>query len=238
MKHNLADLMRGCKLELDANDCELLGGHTAENRQLQLGLTINAFADSSSSLAKHNLRAGDVLIITKSLGTGTLFAADMRSMSRHRWIESAIDQMLLSNRVASQIIRQHGAGACTDVTGFGLAGHLFEMLDPLGVEAELSLAALPTLDGSLELLSAGIQSSLHLSNRRVAKGIFNRDAFLSDPRFELLFDPQTSGGLLAAVPEANAQACLADLVRTGHSGAAIIGRVTNSGAADSSVVLK
>ena len=238
MKHNLADLMRGCKLELDANDCELLGGHTAENPQLQLGLTINAFADSSSSLAKHNLRAGDVLIITKSLGTGTLFAADMRSMSRHRWIESAIDQMLLSNRVASQIIRQHGAGACTDVTGFGLAGHLFEMLDPLGVEAELSLASLPTLDGSLELLSAGIQSSLHLSNRRVEKGIFNRDAFLSDPRFELLFDPQTSGGLLAAVPEANAQACLADLVRAGHSGAAIIGRVTNSGAADSSVVLK
>ena len=238
MKHTLADLMRGCKHELDANDCELLGGHTAENPQLQLGLTVNAFAEANTSLAKHTLKQGDVLIITKPLGTGTLFAADMRSLSRNRWIESAIEQMLLSNKLAAQVFRKHGASACTDVTGFGLAGHLFEMLDPNRVEAELDLASLPAFDGSLDLLSAGVHSSLQPSNLRVAKGIHNHEGFGSDPRFQLLFDPQTSGGLLAALPEADAKDCLEDLIKAGHSGAAIIGRVIKIGASDSAIILK
>ena len=238
MKHTLADLMRGCKHELDVNDCELLGGHTAENPQLQLGLTVNAFAEANTSLAKHTLKQGDVLIITKPLGTGTLFAADMRSLSRNRWIESAIEQMLLSNKLAAQVFRKHGASACTDVTGFGLAGHLFEMLDPNRIEAELDLASLPALDGSLDLLSAGVHSSLQPSNLRVAKGIRNHEGFGSDPRFQLLFDPQTSGGLLAALPEADAKDCLEDLIKTGHCGAAIIGRVIKIGAADSAIILK
>ena len=237
MKHTLADLMRGCKHELDANNCELLGGHTAENPQLQLGLTVNAFAETNSSFAKHTLNQGDVLIITKPLGTGTLFAADMRSLSHNRWIECAIEQMLLSNKLAAQILRKHGASACTDVTGFGLAGHLFEMLDPNRVEAELDLASLPALEGSLDLLSAGIHSSLQPSNLRVAKGIHGNEKFRNDPRFQLLFDPQTSGGLLAALPEADAKDCLEDLIRAGHS-AAIIGGVIKIGAADSAIILK
>ena len=156
--------------ELDANDCELLGGHTAENPQLQLGLTVNAFAEANTSLAKHTLSQGDVLIITKPLGTGTLFAADMRSLSRNRWIESAIEQMLLSNKLAAQVFRKHSASACTDVTGFGLAGHLFEMLDPNRLEAELDLASLPALDGSLDLLSAGVHSSLQPRQSSRRKG--------------------------------------------------------------------
>ncbi len=237
-KNNLRDLMRGSKLTLDKNNCELLGGHTAESPLLQFGLAVNGFASEDEILSKHTLQQGDVLILTKALGTGALFAADMRGRCANPWAEAAISQMLFSNKLAAECFREHGATSCTDVTGFGLAGHLFEMLEPSAAKAELELASIPALMGSLELLSQGLQSSLHKENRRAVAGIYNQEAFGNDPRFELLFDPQTAGGLLASLPENRADACLASLKALGHSDAAIIGRVTNNSSGLASIILK
>ena len=151
-KGQLREIMLGCSEALQENDCALVGGHSAESSELQFGLCVNGFAERDALLNKDGMQTGDIVILCKPLGTGTLLAADMRFKARHRWMKEALTQMLISNRKAAQSFIQYKATACTDITGFGLAGHLFEMLTPNNVELELSLSDLPVLDGALETL--------------------------------------------------------------------------------------
>jgi selenide, water dikinase len=148
------------------------------------------------------MAAGNVLILTQALGTGTLFAADMQKKAKGRWIEAAITAMITSNHTAAEVFRQHQATACTDVTGFGLVGHLLEMVNASAVNVALDLASLPILWGAQETLAQGIVSSLQTQNLQAAQAIANADAYAHHPTYPLLFDPQTAGGLLAAVPAA------------------------------------
>jgi selenide,water dikinase len=171
------------------------------------------------------MRPGDRLILTKPLGTGTLLAADMRHHARGRWVDAAIATMLVSNRAAAACLMRHGARACTDVTGFGLLGHLVEMTRPSEVDATLSLGALPLLDGALECIARGIMSSLQPENLRLRRAIRDLEAAAKSPIYPLLFDPQTAGGLLASVPGERAEACLAELRTLGYGRAALIGTV-------------
>src|SRR4029077_16896468 len=117
----------------------------------------------------------------------------------------------VSNRAAMPCLVAHGATACTDLTGFGLLGHLVEMTRPSGVDVELEMDALPLLDGAAETAAAGILSSLQPANVRLRRALRNQEAALRPPAYSLLFDPQTAGGLLASVPAATAGACLATL---------------------------
>jgi selenide,water dikinase len=150
------------------------------------------------------MRPGDVLILTKAIGTGTLFAAHARLQAqrpldrRRPW-----PSMAQSNAPAARCLREHGATACTDVTGFGLLGHLVEMTRPSGVDAEIDLAALPLLDGAAETAAAGILSSLQPANVRLRRALQNQPEARQHPNYPLLFDPQTAGGLLASVPAAS-----------------------------------
>lgn len=171
------------------------------------------------------MRPGDVLILTKPIGTGTLFAAHARLGAKGRWIEAALQSMVVSNQQGAQCLREYGATACTDLTGFGLLGHLVEMTRPSGVDAELDLAALPLLEGAQECVAAGIVSSLQSANVRLRRAVRNQEAMVSHPRYPLIFDPQTAGGLLASVPAHQADACLAALHRLGYPHSAVIGRV-------------
>jgi selenide,water dikinase len=126
-------------------------------------------------------------------------------------------------------LRQHGATACTDLTGFGLLGHLVEMTRPSEVDAELQLSALPLLDGALETVAAGIVSSLQPANVRLRRALRNQADFVADPRYPLLFDPQTAGGLLATVPADRADACIVALRAAGYSHTVAIGRILPQG---------
>jgi selenide,water dikinase len=133
--------------------------------------------------------------------------------------------MLQCSAPAAECLREHGATACTDVTGFGLAGHLLEMARASTVGVEIELRSLPLLDGSLELAGAGIFSSLQPQNRRLEHEIESREQVARAPMFSLLFDPQTAGGLLASVPATKAQTCVQALSKLGYQHAAIVGRV-------------
>ncbi len=237
-KGQLREIMHGCSEALQENDCTLIGGHSAESKDLQFGLCVNGFAERDALLSKDGMQTGDIVILSKPLGTGTLLAADMRFKARHRWMEAALAQMLISNRKAAQCFIQYKATACTDITGFGLAGHLFEMLTPNNVELELSLADLPALDGALETLQQGIQSSLHADNSLVSRDIFNSEGFRDNPRYDLLFDPQTAGGLLASVPEAQAEECIKQLRESGYPHAKAIGRVAKTAGQLPALILK
>lgn len=237
-KAQLREVMHGCSEALLENDCTLVGGHSAESKELQFGLCVNGFSESDALLSKDGMQTGNIVILCKPLGTGTLLAADMRFKAKHRWMKEALTQMLISNRKAAQCFVQYKATACTDITGFGLAGHIFEMLTPNNVELELSLADLPALDGALETLKQGILSSLHTDNALVSRDIFNSEAFRDDPRFDLLFDPQTAGGLLASVAEDKAEDCIKQLRESGYTQAKAIGRVTKTGAQLPALILK
>jgi selenide,water dikinase len=220
--------MTGCTEVLNAHNTALIGGHSGEAAELSFGLSVTAFAEAGKLLRKTGLLAGDRLLLCKPLGTGTLFAADMRYQARQRWIAPALTQMQQSNLLASQILQRHGAHACTDVTGFGLLGHLREMCGTNGTELTLWLSALPVLDGALHCLEKGWYSSLHADNARHAEVLSNAQDMAGTTLLQLLYDPQTAGGLLAAVSQGEEQACIAALHAAGYHAAVCIGTVTRT----------
>ena len=236
----LTQMMAGAVKVLNAAGCALVGGHTGEGAELALGFAINGLIDEQMSgvMRKGGMQPGDVLLLTKPIGTGTLFAAHARHAAKGRWIEAAVRSMVLSNQSGAQVLRQHGATACTDLTGFGLLGHLVEMTRPSGVDAELQLSALPLLDGAVACVQAGIVSSLQPANVRLRRALRNGEAFAQDSRYPLLFDPQTAGGLLASVPAAKADACVQALREAGYTHTAVIGRITAQAEALEPVLLK
>ena len=145
--------------------------------------------------------------------------------------------MVVSNQVGARILREHGATACTDLTGFGLLGHLVEMTRPSGVDAELQLSALPLLDGAVDCVEAGIVSSLQPANVRLRRALRNAEDFVNDPRYPLLFDPQTAGGLLASVPADRAADGIRALRASGYPHTVAIGRICRAADALEPVVL-
>ena len=222
----LFHMMSGAMQVLAEAGASLVGGHTSEASELALGFSINGLADRNKILRKGGMKPGDHLILTKPLGTGTLFAADMRGDAKGRWIEDALASMVKSNRIGSEVLYECGATACTDVTGFGLLGHLVEMARPSEVDVELDLNSLPLLDGALDCIRNGIFSSLQPQNVRLRRAIRgdSKDGRNSE-LLPLIFDPQTAGGLLATVPEAEVNKCLDVLHESGYPEAEIIGRI-------------
>jgi selenide,water dikinase len=227
VEQTLADVMSGALDTLQPTGAALAGGHSSEGAELAFGLTVNGLIAKDALLRKGGMQPGDVLILTKPIGTGTLFAADMRGKAKGRWVDAAIASMLVSNQAAAACVHRHGATACTDVTGFGLLGHLVEMTRASDVDVQLELAAVPLLDGAEETVAAGILSSLQPQNVRLRRAVRDPEALSHHAHFPLLFDPQTAGGLLAAIPGDAASACLAELRRSGCPHAAIIGRVAS-----------
>ena len=193
---------------------------------MALTLVCNGLAPPGRLLTKGGLRPGDGLILTKPLGIGILYAAAMRRLARAHWLDAAERSMLRSNLPASRILRDHGATGCTDVTGFGLAGHLQEMLRASGCGAKVQLDALPLLEGALEASRGGIRSSLHGSNAAAVALSPESAPFAEHVYFPLLFDPQTSGCLLAGVATAQVESCLAAMHAAGYPEAAAIGQIT------------
>lgn len=222
----LYQVLSGAVKVLRQTHTPLVGGHTTEGAELAFGLSCNGLAAPDRLLRKGGMQPGHILILTKALGTGTLLAADMRLKAKGRWIDKAIQSMLQSNQAAATCLLQHQAAACTDITGFGLLGHLVEMIQASGVAVELNLEAIPILEGAREMLQIGIVSSLQPQNLRTAQQIQNLSEVSDRPQLPILFDPQTSGGLLAAVPENKANACLALLKDQGYSHSSVIGCVT------------
>jgi selenide,water dikinase len=229
VEETLYQLLSGALKALNQAQTPLIGGHTTEGAELGLGLSCNGLAAPNKLLTKGGMKPGQVLILTKALGTGTLFAADMRRQAKGDWIDGAVESMLLSNQAAAACLLQHGATACTDVTGFGLLGHLMEMVQASHVAVELKLEAIPMLEGVRETLQKGIVSSLQPENLQVSRYVSNLDQVERNPNYPLLFDPQTSGGLIAAIPAEQAATCLDALKAYGYSCSSLIGRVVPKG---------
>ena len=218
MRAELTAMLQGATEVLHADGCALVGGHSGEAAEAALGFAVTGLADTGRVMRKAGLRTGDYLILTKPLGTGVVLAGHMRGLTHASWLQAAIDSMRLSNATAARVFLTHRATACTDVTGFGLAGHLTEMLTASHMAAVVWPDAVPALPGALELARQGIESTLAPDNRRALPGMDG------EPSTALLVDPQTSGGLLAGMPASRAEACLNALLAAGMR-AAIVGVV-------------
>ncbi len=219
----LDEIMAGATATLRAAGADVVGGHSTEGAELTIGFTVTGTA--LRPVGKGGAQPGDALILTKPLGSGTILAAEMALarlpglMLGEVWA-ACIDQMSRPQGDAAAILAPE-AHAMTDVTGFGLAGHLLEMLEASGTAATLRLSDIPLMTGALDLARAGHGSLLQPAN---LAAVGWRMTAPDDPRVLLLSDPQTAGGLLAAVPSARAKALLAELRAAGHD-AALIGAV-------------
>ena len=228
VEEDLKQLMAGAMKVLQETGTALVGGHTSEGAEMSLGFAINGLIDKDRILRKAGMKIGDKIVLTKPVGTGTLFAADMRHKARGKWVHAALSSMLQSNKAGAEILFKHKTNACTDVTGFGLLGHLVEMAKPSQVDVNLELGAIPTLEGAIDLIKDGIFSSLQPQNVRLRRAIRNVDRAAKEPLYPIIFDPQTSGGLLASLPAENADACIDELKIAGYRESSVIGTVTEN----------
>lgn len=219
----VSELIASCSAALTDVGAELVGGHTSMGAEFSIGLTITGLCKTPITLS--GAKDGDALILTRPIGSGTILAAEMALQAKGEWVEAALTEMATSQHQVAEILAH--ANAMTDVTGFGLAGHAAAMAQASGMSMVLDLDRIPFFNGAIELCDQGVRSSIYNDNRSLVGEL--------DPegsaRTALLFDPQTSGGLLAAVPDEKAQDLVDQIVSLGAT-AAIIGRCsgdTNKG---------
>ncbi len=210
------EIMSGLQSALALAGADMVGGHTSLGAELTVGLTLTGLMNGRAAIGLSGAKVGDQLILTKSIGVGTIMAAEMRGLAKGPWVAAALSQMIQSSGPASQILRG-SANAMTDVTGFGLAGHLQTMLEQSDLSATLSLGAVPWCAGAIELANDGVHSSIYPQTSALANRMSGDEAVRADPRFALLFDPQTAGGMLAAVPADEVEGVMSQLTALGQS---------------------
>jgi len=209
----------------------LLGGHSIKDREIKFGFAVTGVVDPRRMTVNSKARPGDLLVLTKPIGTGTLSFARQIGRAPADGLAAAELSMSALNRAAAKVMTAAGVTTATDITGFGLAGHLSEIAVQSGVVLEVWGASIPVFPGVLELIRAGVVSGAVERNREYGASFVKRDRSAGEDLETLLYDPQTSGGLLIAVGESKAPALLAALHTKGVPAAAIVGRVLRKGPA-------
>ncbi len=217
----MTDIFRGGAEKLAEGGGVIAGGHTVLDNEPKYGLSVMGIVHPKQVLTKAGARPGDALVLTKALGTGLILTAAKRDAVRPEHLDAAVESMLRLNRHASHLAREAGATALTDVTGYAIAGHALEIAEKSGVQAVLRAAALPLLPGALEYALAGVDFGGVNRNRDQLGPSVTLPEGLPDAMARLIFDPQTSGGLLVALPAANADALVAQLRSDGYPAARI-----------------
>jgi selenium donor protein len=221
----LAAILQGAAAALVEAGAALLGGHTVRDPELKFGLAVVGEAAPGRLLANSGAHAGDRLVLTKPLGTGVLINAFKADKLDEAGLEPALREMERLNAEASRLALAHGATAATDVTGFGLVGHALGMARASATGLRIEFGRLPVHEAFFRLAASGVSTGCTAANEDAAAAAFADHAGLAALQRELLFDPQTSGGLLVSLPPAGVEPLLAALAASGHR-AAEIGEVT------------
>jgi selenide,water dikinase len=222
----LQQIVAGALETITAADAVLAGGHSIEDDEPKFGLAVTGLVHPQRYWTNSNARPGDVLVLTKPLGSGVIFNANLKQWVSAAALDACIATLCELNRAAAETLRDFEVHAATDVTGFGLAGHGYEVAKGSGVGLEIDLEALPVMVEALEMYRKGVNTGVNSHNREMvnAQLRFTRDW----PRWhqEILFDPQTSGGLLVSLPRAQGTEAVERLHQNSVDQARIIGRVT------------
>lgn len=228
-KKPLREMLAGGAAKLREAETVLLGGHSVEDAELKFGVSVTGFVHPDRILCNQGLRPGDCLILTKPLGTGIVNTAIKGGLASDKNIAEVSELMASLNRMAGEVIGQYNISACTDVTGFGLIGHLAEMISGTSATVKLIAADIPVITNAYDFAAMGLVPVGAHNNRRFReKMVRSPDGF--DPVLrDILFDPQTSGGLLFGCRQEDVEQILKQLHNEGISSAAVIGTVAEAG---------
>ena len=223
----LGEILRGGYAKTAEADCLIVGGHTVDDPEPKYGLSVVGIVEPGKQVTNAGARVGDSLILSKPLGTGIITTAGKQGRVDPDILQGAVDTMATLNRGASEAMARVGVHSCTDITGFGLMGHLKSMVKGSGVCAEINLNSVPTLPGTWELLEQGIAPGGTGRNRDSVADTVRWHPDLTDNDQLLLCDAQTSGGLLMAVSSDKEERLLAELTAHGTPCATVVGRITD-----------
>jgi selenide,water dikinase len=207
----------------------MAGGHSVDDNEPKYGLAVTGVVNPNYLLTNAGVTKGDALILTKPLGSGVLFNANRSKKLPWRELEQVLPMLATLNRTPLEIATKFDIHACTDVTGFAIMGHTLEMAKASDVEINLSYSALPFYPNALEMYQKGETTGSNADNRKLAEGFFKIHADLTLEQEELLFDPQTSGGLLISVPSSQAEDLMRELKAGGVDAASRVGEAVSSG---------
>ena len=222
----LAEIIRGGAERVRAGGAVLIGGHSIIDDELKYGLAVTGVVHPDRVVRNVGVRPGDALVLTKALGTGIIATGLKRRNASAASVRAAVASMIALNDTASVIMRTFPVHACSDVTGFGLLGHAFEMASGSDVTIVLDARTLPLLPGARRLARLGCVTGGSKRNREYLKNKTFVDRSVRDDLAEIAFDPQTSGGLLMALPAGRAAALVDRLRSSGVASAALVGRAT------------
>jgi selenide,water dikinase len=225
----LKKILRGGSDKIKEAGAAMAGGHSVDDNEPKYGLAVTGSVHPDRIFTNRGCRMGDTLVLTKPLGTGVLFNAGRSGKLPYRDIEAILPLVAALNAKAIETALDYEIHACTDITGFGILGHVLEMARGAGVQIELSYDELPFYSHALEMYQQGETTGSNLANRKLADGFWQMVDDRSSARKELLFDPQTSGGLLLALPETQTEDMVAALKRNGVDTAARVGRIVSQG---------
>ncbi len=226
----LRDILRGGIDKVNESGAVLAGGHSIKDDELKYGLSITGIVHPDKLISNKGAQPGDALILTKALGTGIVATALKRKIAAADQVEAMVQSMISLNKYAAEVAAKYPVNAMTDVTGYGLIGHLLEMLDASLMDARIFGEQLPLLPGTLKWAGEKVVPGGLLSNRKFYKPRVAIGSKIT-PQIELVVvDPQTSGGLLISVPSESASAMLDDLHANGIDQARIVGEISNSSA--------
>lgn len=204
------------------------GGHSVEDDEPKYGLAVTGVVSPKRVLTNAGAKPGDLLILTKPLGTGVLFNARRSGKLPWKELESILPEVAALNKTAMEIALKFEVHACTDITGFGILGHSLEMARASSVQIDLEFSALPFYPNSLEMYRKGETTGSNKANLALVRDFLHISARISGQQHKLLFDPQTSGGLLLSVTESQADVLLTELLGAGVNSASLIGKVLSS----------
>lgn len=210
----------------------LVGGHTIEDDEPKFGLAVNGLVHPDKLWTNAGARAGDTLVLTKPIGSGVIFNANIKNWVSKEALEECIAQLTTLNRKAWEIMQGFDIHGATDITGFGLAGHCFEIASASGVMIVLAMDRLPLMPEALDMYRRGVNTGVNPHNRRMVQNRLQFEGDWPDWHREILYDPQTSGGLLASVAPSVAEDLVAALQSAGVAKACVIGEVLPQGKGD------
>ena len=220
----LSEILRGGAEKVKEAGAVIAGGHSITDAEPKYGLSVTGEVDTEKIIRKSGARPGDILILTKPLGTGVITTALKRDIAKPEHVDAAVQSMSRLNRVAAEMAQLHRVHAMTDITGFGLAGHSLEMAKLSQVDFRIEIEQIALLPGTLEYAQQGVFPGGMQRNQEYYSRWIEVDGQLAEYEHGLLYDPQTSGGLLMAIGAERAQALLADLRAAGEN-AYILGEV-------------
>ena len=224
----LREIMRGGLETINQYGVTLIGGHSVDNEQIMFGYSVTGLIHPDEVATNSGARPGDILILTKPIGTGVISTGIKKGRASDSVVAGSVETMLTAGKYAAEAMRHFGVKGATDVTGFALLGHTWEMACASKVTIEIDAAAIPLLEGAMQLASEGMLTSGDKTNREYVGADVEIGAGVDANLVKLLFDPQTAGGMLIAVAKDKAEALLV-ILRKNYLKAAQIGRVLPAG---------